>query len=143
MAEIDDVLEKLTEAVADTTDMMGRVLQANEDHARLARASSEMAANFREEIRSVKHSLEKIIHVLHEGNGQKPLISRVDILETKVDNILTEKLVTLTNQLNDKSNDSKKNNDANITGAWYFKGAMLTAIVAIITTALTLWAKIN
>ncbi len=141
--DVDRILEKLTAAVGNTSEMMSRLLAANEGHAREARHAAEVSENLREEIRGVKRSLEKIVHVLHEGNGQKPLISRVDILETKMNTILDDKLVELAQALKDKSKneDDKKlaNVSANITGSWAFKGALLAAFVAIITTLLAKW----
>jgi len=76
--EVDvQVVEQLT-LVADT--MAGLLDNVSKRHDN----QSEAMAHFREDLGLVRDSIRHISKVLHEGNGEKPLISRVAILEEKV-----------------------------------------------------------
>jgi hypothetical protein len=87
MSEDKDSVEKLSEALATMSEAMSKVMTSNDLQAKILRMHAEISENFREDIRDVKKTLEKIIHVLHEGNGEKPLITRVALLEEKYSGI--------------------------------------------------------
>jgi len=73
----EQVVEQLT-GVADTMGkLLERVIDRHEGHSR-------DLDYLREDLRVVRDAIRHIAKVLHEGNGDKPLISRVAVLEEKV-----------------------------------------------------------
>ena len=74
------VVEQLA-AVADT--MAGLLEQVSQKHENQSRDMD----HFRSDLALVRDSIRHIAKVLHEGNGEKPLISRVAVIEEKIDNL--------------------------------------------------------
>lgn len=78
VVEIDNkVIEQLTNVADQMTKLVGKMAEKHDSH-------SESFINFKHELQQVRDSLRKITKILMEGNGEKPLISRVDVLETLV-----------------------------------------------------------
>lgn len=76
----EQVVEQLTE-VADTLgQLLERVVDRHEGHVR-------DLDYLRDDLKTVREAIRHIAKVLHEGNGDKPLISRVAVLEEKVHNL--------------------------------------------------------
>lgn len=76
----EQVIEQLTD-VADTMGkLLERVIDRHEGHTR-------DLDYLRDDLKVVRDAIRHIAKVLHEGNGDKPLISRVAVLEEKVHNL--------------------------------------------------------
>lgn len=76
----EEVVEQLT-GVADTmAKLLDRVMERHTNQ------SNDMD-HFRSDLALVRDSIRRIAKVLHEGNGERPLIARVAVLEARVDNM--------------------------------------------------------
>jgi hypothetical protein len=79
----EQVVQQLAETAQVMTGMLERMLETHE-------VQSKDMEHFREDLCLVRDAIARIARVLHEGNGQKPLIARVAVLEERVSSLLKE-----------------------------------------------------
>ena len=82
---------------------------------------------FREDLALVRDSIRNIAKVLHEGNGEKPLISRVAVLEEKASN-LEEQFDKLELRLEEGKSSSEKKINTDKKGKYAISAAIITGI---------------
>lgn len=76
----EEVVSRLAETAAVMSVMLAKLSETHDAH-------GERVKFFREELITVRNSLRRISKVLMEGNGAKPLIARVAVIEEKIDNL--------------------------------------------------------
>ena len=76
----EQVVEQLTQVAESLGALLARVMGRHEGHTR-------DLDYLRDDLKVVRDAIRRIAKVLHEGNGDKPLISRTAILEEKVNNL--------------------------------------------------------
>ena len=77
------VVQQLAETAGVMTHMLERMLETHE-------VQSKDIEYFRADLVLVRDAIAKIAKILHEGNGQKPLITRVAVLETQAEYLLEQ-----------------------------------------------------
>jgi len=131
--EVDEqVIEQLT-SIADTmTDMVGRMMDTHEVQ------SSDMK-HFKEEISHVREALQRVVKVLMEGNGERPLIARVATLEAQmlnaiddVDTLQKREERRLINEVEEQKIDKK--------GKYAIRAAVISGFIALATSVISLLA---
>lgn len=75
------VVPQLAEVAVVMTSMLGRLMETHESQAIFGKDVEYL----RNDLRATRDIVAKIARVLHEGNGQKPLVSRVAVLEERAD----------------------------------------------------------
>lgn len=123
--EVDaQVVEQLTLVVDTMAGLLDRVSQRHDNQ-------SQAMDHFREDLSLVRNSIRHIAKVLHEGNGEKPLISRVAVLEEKASNLeeQTDKL-ELCMEDERKGRDLRKNIDKK--GKYAIVVAIVTGVAGIV-----------
>ena len=81
----EQVVEQLTQVAEALGGLLSRVMDRHEGHTR-------DLDYLREDLKVVRDAIRRIAKVLHEGNGDKPLIARTAILEEKVSNLEADAL---------------------------------------------------
>jgi hypothetical protein len=75
--ELDEqVLANLADALHSITDMVSKTLKEDRYY-----------PGFREDMMDVRKRIDKVVHVLHEGNGEKPLITRMSLAEFSIESL--------------------------------------------------------
>lgn len=121
--------EQVVVQLAATITNMSTVLEAHG-------TQTEKLNFFREELGDVRDSLRRIVKVLLEGNGDKPLLSRTAILEAQV-----EHLTALVAYLKQEEDDEKKTIETNRTiarkGKWTLAAALIAGVTGIIASIIS------
>ncbi len=130
--EVDEeVVQQLTE-VADT---MARLL--DKVMAEHSNQNKDMD-HFRADLALVRDSIRHIAKVLHEGNGERPLISRVAVLEEKVDNLeddvtkVEEDVTRMELYAHETARTEDEKENINKKGKWALIAALLTGGSALV-----------
>lgn len=82
--EINSLIEQLSETVKTMSSLLEKM---SDNHNKLFSthgSQKEQIYSIREGLKTATERISKIITVLHEGNGQPPLVTRVAVLEEKV-----------------------------------------------------------
>lgn len=77
------VVLQLAEVASVMTSMLGRLLETHKSQTAFGKDVEHLQDN----LRSARDAISRIAQILHEGNGQKPLISRVAVLEEKAKSV--------------------------------------------------------
>ena len=125
--EVDkEVISQLAEVAEMMTEMVGAMVSSRQVH-------SQDLKHFRQELQGVRDSLRRIHRVLMEGNGQKPLISRVAVLEEKMANVEE----TLEDSVKQKAN----NEQISRRGKYAIGVAALTGLLALASALVSLFGS--
>jgi len=77
------VVQRLADIVEQLTKILQQVVAEKDELVGEKREHDENIKYLREDLCLVRASVARVITVLHEGNGQKPLITRVALLEER------------------------------------------------------------
>lgn len=106
-----DAVGQLAGTVSLLIELLSRFIRNNDD-------DRQISASLREDVRELRVDIEKISKVLHEGNGEKAVTTRLALLERG--------LSSLNESFLESSRDKKEVNTANISGKW----SVIVAIIA-------------
>ena len=120
----EQVIEQLANTVRLLTAMLERILETRKDQ------SKEMEV-FRDNLKLVRDSIARIAVVLHEGNGERPLVTRVAVLEEQVDG-LDEKVDRNKEDISDFSKKQDRDEGIKKEGRWQLWAAGLTGGIALV-----------
>lgn len=130
----DQLVEQLIDTVTSMTQTLKRVMSQHEFH------RDELNA-YKEEIKRIRDRVSSIVRVVHEGNGERALVTRVAVLEEKV--IDLEKDV---DRLFEKHRllDARKAEETKVStaGRWQLRVALVSAVAAIIVAGISLLSKL-
>lgn len=119
----EEVVEHLTEVAGTMAKLLDQVMERH-DH------QTKDMDYFRADLALVRDSIRHIAKVLHEGNGEKPLIARVAILETQIEHLDESiKRVELDAHDKEKSEDEQENIDKK--GKWALRAAIASGFTAL------------
>lgn len=119
----EEVVEQLT-GVADTmAKLLEQVMERHDDQ-------TKDMDHFRFDLGQVRDSIRHIAKVLHEGNGERPLIARVAVLEEQIVHINGSlKRLELDMYEEDRRKDEQSNIDEK--GKWGLRIAIISALAAL------------
>ena len=119
------VLAQLAETATTMTSIMERMSSHYDGHAR-------DIEYIREALAHARNSIAKIARVLHEGNGEKPLVTRVYLLE--------QAITDLTKQFEKYEAATNEALRAQKAGRWKLITASVSGILALATAVVSLLA---
>jgi len=122
----EELVAQLASAVELTTGMLKRMLS----HHSVQREELE---TFREDFKRLRDRISRIVQVLHEGNGERPLLTRVAILEEKVEGIEKDIETML-----EAKRSAQVTKNIRVRGRWELLVAVISAIAAISVGLLSL-----
>ena len=126
----EEVVEQLT-GVADT---MAKLLdQVMESHTHQTKDMD----YFRTDLGLVRDSIRHIAKVLHEGNGEKPLIARVAILEIQIGH-LDEGLKKIELEMHESERLKEEKANIDKKGKWTLRVAVVAGMSALIVESVRL-----
>lgn len=111
----EQVLANLAEALNSITDMVSKTLKEDRYY-----------PGFREDMMDVRQRIDKVVHVLHEGNGEKPLITRMSLAEFAIE-FLKENVQDLKETKADKATSE---NAAIVSSRITMRGYIITGVIA-------------
>ena len=124
LATIDtEVISQLTQVADTLTAMVSQLMQSQE-------GQTTKFNYFRESLRETRDSIRKISQVLHEGNGQRPLVARVAVLETQIAG-LEDDLEELGEQLAKNAQNKEQASLAERKGRYAVAVALVTGICSL------------
>jgi hypothetical protein len=119
----EEVVEHLTEVAGTMAKLLDQVMERH-DH------QTKDMDYFRADLALVRDSIRHIAKVLHEGNGEKPLIARVAILETHFEH-LDECRKTMELELREKQKDEDEKENIDKKGKWALRAAIASGFTAL------------
>lgn len=130
--EIDEhIVQQLAETAAVMTAMLERMAETHE-------VQSSDLGHFRDDLVIVRNAISRVAKVLHEGNGDKPLITRVAVMEEKIAQL--ETAVEKLEEHNEEQEKSKKENRlAGLRGKYAVTTALISGIVALAIAVVSLF----
>lgn len=132
LAQVDDaVVHQLAEIAESMSSMVGRMLDSQA-------VQTKDIDYFREELRIVRDAIRRIAKVLHEGNGERPLISRVAVLENQIVN-LTEDINTLQQHEERRLEEERELKQIERRGRNVVVGAIVSGVFALATSIISLF----
>jgi prefoldin subunit 5 len=119
----EQVVEQLT-GVADTmAKLLDQVMERHENQ-------TKDMDHFRDDLALVRDSIRHIAKVLHEGNGERPLIARVAVLEEQVEN-LDENLKRVELYIHEANRQKSEMDNIDKKGKWGLVAALVTGATAL------------
>jgi len=125
------VVEQLTHVADTMTSMLATMMEAQE-------GQSKGLDHFREDLKDVRNAIRRIAKVLHEGNGEKPLIARVAVLETRVTE-LRHDVSRLEKHEEDRQMSELKRGEIDRKGKYAIAVALASGLLALATTIISTW----
>ena len=120
----EEVVEQLT-GVADTMAKLLDQVMERHDH------QTKDMDYFREDLGRIRDSIRHIAKVLHEGNGEKPLIARVAINENEIKHI-TGVITKLELAAHEKERLEEERKNIDQKGRWGLRVAVVSGITALV-----------
>jgi hypothetical protein len=121
----DEVLQRLAEIVGDLTNILQGLATENTRLTDERKSQSRDLEYFRKDLGYVRDAVARVVRVLHEGNGQRPLVTRVAVMEEKVDG------------LEEGARESKKKEIVDAKGKWALRVALVSGLLALATSLTT------
>lgn len=93
---------------------------------------------FRAELSEVRNSIQRIAKVLHEGNGEKPVIARLAVLETQMNEALLD-IRRLEKHEEDRAKAERERKSIDSKGKYAVIAAVVSGALALATTIISTW----
>ena len=125
-----EVVQQLAETASVMTAMLERMTETHE-------VQTNDLEYFRDDLGLVRNAIQRIARVLHEGNGDKPLITRVAILEEKTTQIEVA-VERLGIQIDDREKAEQEDHRIGLRGKYAVATALISAVAALAVAVVSL-----
>lgn len=125
------VVEQLTNVADTMTAMLSKMMESQE-------GQSKDLDIFRAELSEVRNSIQRIAKVLHEGNGEKPVIARLAVLETQMNEALLD-IRRLEKHEEDRAKAERERKSIDSKGKYAVIAAVVSGALALATTIISTW----